>query len=543
MHRGTPGWRSVRRQRSPHGRPRRIDAEPPLDRAVKQRATICTVPLDPRTPVLVGGGQLSNRVDEGAPALEPVDLIAEAARLAAADTGAADPGKVLAALDSVRVVSLLSWRYPDPGRLVAERLGAGDLRSSWYTTMGGNTPQSLVNQTCLDVLAGDADVVLIGGAEAWRTRTTAKGAGEKPQWTRQAEDARPDVVFGGSLDLNDMVHPAELARGVLMPVQVYPMFESGLRAEAGATHDEWRQRLGALWSRFSEVAAGNPHAWIRQAYSPAEVVTPGPDNRMIGFPYPKRLNSNNAVEQGATVLVCSVEAAERLGIPRDRWVFPHAGTDGNDAKHLSNRQDFRSSAAMRVAGNRALHLAGVDAADVAHVDLYSCFPSAVQLAAKELGLGDRLDLTVTGGLSFAGGPWNNYVTHSIATMLGVLRADPGARGLVTGNGGLVQKHSFGVYSTEPPAGGFRWDCPQDEIDAAETRREVVADLAGPVEVEAYTVMHDRDGAPELGMCAVLDAGGRRGWGTTRDAATLADMVSVEYVGKAAELDPDGNLSF
>jgi acetyl-CoA C-acetyltransferase len=264
---------------------------------------------------------------------------------------------------------------------------------------------------------------------------------------------------------------------------------------------------------------------------------------MIGFPYPKRLNSNNAVEQGAAVLVCSVEAAERLGIPRDRWVFPHSGTDGNDAKYLSERQDFRSSSAMRVAGGRALELAATGPGDLAHVDLYSCFPSAVQIAANELGLGERLDLTVTGGLSFAGGPWNNYVTHSIATMVGVLREDPGSTGLITGNGGLIQKHSFGVYAAEPPAGGFRWDCPQEAIDAAEARREVVADLTGAVEVEAYTVMHDRDGSPELGICAVLDAAGRRAWGTTRDTATLADMETVEYVGKAAELDPDGNLAF
>ena len=167
--------------------------------------------LDPRSPVLVGGGQWSNRVDEGAEPVEPVDLLAEAARRAAADTGAADPSKVLASLDSVRVVSLLSWRYLDPGRLVAERVGAAEVRSTWYSNPGGNTPQALLNRTCLDIAAGEADVVLLGGAEAWRTRMAARGVGERPAWTVQPDTTEPSVVFGGDFKMDQMVHPDEAA--------------------------------------------------------------------------------------------------------------------------------------------------------------------------------------------------------------------------------------------------------------------------------------------------------------------------------------------
>jgi acetyl-CoA C-acetyltransferase len=504
------------------------------------------MPLDPRTPVLVGGGQLSNRVDEGAAPLEPVDLIAEAARRAAADTGAADAGKVLAAVDSVRVVHLLSWHQRDPGRLVAERVGATDLRHTMYTTPGGNTPQALVNRTCLDVARGDVDVVLVGGAEAWRTRMAARTAGTQLDWTVEPEDAEPTETFGADFDMRQMVHPVEVARGVVMPVQLYPVFESALRSAAGATHDEWAARLGNLWAGFSRVAAANPHAWIQEAFTAEELVTPGPDNRMIGFPYTKRLNSNNAVEQGAAVLVCSVEAAERLGIPRDRWVFPHAGTDAHDAYVTTERGDLHSSPAIRVAGRRALELAGVGVDDIAHADLYSCFPSAVQVAANELGLGLDRPLTVTGGLSFAGGPWNDYVTHSIATMVGVLRDDAGAVGLVTGNGGFLTKHSFGVYSTEPPAAGFRWDCPQDRVDAAYAPATPLdaADVAGAGDlvVEGYTVMHDRDGRPETGICALRTTDGAgRTWGTTTDADTLAALLAEEGVGRSATLDAEGTV--
>ncbi len=244
------------------------------------------MPLDPRTPVLVGGGQWSNRVDRGETPVEPVDLLAEAARRAAADTGAADAAKVLAALDAVRVVSILSWRYRDPGRLVAERVGAGDVRHTMYSQAGGNTPQALVNRTCVDIAAGHLDVALVGGAEAWRTRTSFKGAGERPTWTSQAEDVAPDETFGGEFGLDNMVHPLELSRGVLMPVQVYPLLECALRAGAGATHAEWNARLGRLWSRFSEVAAANPHAWVQEARTAEEVMRSSADNRMIGSPYP-----------------------------------------------------------------------------------------------------------------------------------------------------------------------------------------------------------------------------------------------------------------
>ena len=124
--------------------------------------------MDPRTPVLIGYGQVNQRDED--PAVEPVDLMAAAAR------EAGDP-RLLEAVDSVRVVNLLSWRYRDPGLLVAQRIGATGARTR-YTGIGGNVPQSLVNQACLDIQSGRADVVLITGAETWRTRSRLRAAGK-----------------------------------------------------------------------------------------------------------------------------------------------------------------------------------------------------------------------------------------------------------------------------------------------------------------------------------------------------------------------------
>lgn len=496
--------------------------------------------VDPRTPVIVGVGQLSQRVDQGAEALEPVDLIARAAEAASVDSGGRG---VLAAVGSVRVVKMLSWRYRDPGALVAARIGATP-HQTVYSTDGGQTPQALLNRTALDIAAGALDLALLCGGEAWRTRQAYRRRGEKPPWTTlDEEEPGPSTaeVFGRELD---MVDSAEAARGLLLPVQMYAIFEVALRAAAGRSITDHRDHLGRLWSGFSQVAATNPHAWIRRPMTPDEVVTPTPTNRYIGYPYTLAMNSNNNVEQAAAVLVCSVERAEALGIPRDRWVFPLAGTEANDRAHVSQRNDLCSSPAIGAAGRALFETVGVGPDDLGPVDLYSCFPSAVQIAVAELGLAIDRPLTVTGGMNFAGGPWNNYATHAIASMVTTLRDEPGAIGLCTANGGFTTKHALGLYSTEPPAGGFRHTVAQAGADAGAAPGRTVTpdDHEGGVEVEAYTVMHDRDGGREVGLVAARTPDGRRSWCSTRDADAMAALVEGECCGRPAHRHTDGTVT-
>ncbi|MDP1821368.1 MAG: acetyl-CoA acetyltransferase [Acidimicrobiales bacterium] len=490
--------------------------------------------VDPRTPVLIGVGQLSHRVDRGETPMEPVDLVAEALRRAAEDSGAG--AAALTGADAVHIVSILSWRYRDPGLLVAQRLGA-EPRTTTQSGMGGNSPQSLVNLACLAIQGGDADLVLIGGAEAWRTRMGAQKAEQLLEWTMQGDDV---ALATASTAEVAMAAPGEQARGVVMPVQLYPIFEQAFRIGLGRSVADHHSAISDLWARFSDVAATNPHAWIQRSYTAEEIGTPTPDNRWIGFPYTKLMNSNNAVEQGAGLIVCSAERATALGVPRDRWVFPHSGTDAHDHYFVSEREDLRSSPAIRLAGRAALELARVGVDDLAHVDLYSCFPSAVQIAAAELGLDIERPLTVTGGLSFAGGPWNNYVTHSIAAMAGLLRADPGSIGLITANGGFITKHAFGVYSAEPPAEPFRHAEPQAEVDALPART-ICEEPDGAAAIESWTVMHDREGRPEVGLVVGLMADGQRAWGTTTDADLVQTMVAEELAGRKANLRPDGSF--
>jgi acetyl-CoA C-acetyltransferase len=490
------------------------------------------VTLDPRTPVIVGVGQFLHRATGIDDALEPVALMEHAVLAAAHDAGLSGPPPA----QSVRVVSLLSWKYRNAPRFLAERLGIVPDELA-LTTNGGNSPQSLVNRTALDIQAG-LDVAILAGGEAFRTFMRARRAGETLHWPKAADHDVP-VSIGADLDMN---LPAETERGLYMPVQIYPMFETALRAAAGRSVDEHQRHLGELWSGLSEVAARNPHAWIRDAKSADEIVTVSDTNRMIGFPYPKLMNSNNDVDMAAAIVMCSVDAAQRLGIPPDRWVFPQSGTDCHEHKYVSHRDTFARTPAIEIGGGRALDLAGIGIDDVAIVDLYSCFPSAVQLGARSLGLGLDRQWSRTGGLTFAGGPWNNYVMHAIASVCADLRAQPGEHALVWANGGYATKHAFGVYSTTPPAAGFRHDQPQDEIDAL-PRRSLASpvEAAGPATVEAYTVMFDRDGAPERPIVACLLDDGRRAWGMSGDPGLASAMTDGEWVGRRVTLDGDGTV--
>ena len=486
--------------------------------------------MDPRTPVLVGAGQINQHDDAQ---IEPVDLMAAAAREAA-------DARVLEAVDAIRVVNLLSWRYRDPGLLLGQRIGAKN-PSTYYTGVGGNTPQSLVNQACLDIQQGRADVVLLAGGETWRSRKRLKANGIRPDWTRQGEDV---AVPPGAEDEVPMSSPPEERIGLLLPSHVYPLFEQALRIPAGESVEDHQRRTAQLWARFSAVAAANPQAWSRQERTAEEIAQVGPDNRMISWPYPKLMNSNNMVNQAAVVMLCSAERATELQIPRDQWVFPYAGTDSHDTYAVAERHELHRSPAIRIAGRRALELAGVGVEDLAHVDVYSCFPSAVQVAAGELGLpidDPQRPLTVTGGLTFAGGPWNNYVMHSIATMAGLLRADPAAYGLITANGGFLTKHSFGVYSATPPPVAFRWEDVQPEVDRQPTRTALV-EWDGEGTVESWTTPFDRDGQPEKAFLAVRTPDDARAMALIDDAEAAAVTVREDIAGAKVRVHPDGRAS-
>ncbi len=497
--------------------------------------------IDPRTPVVVGVGQVTQRTADPMTSLEPIDLLADAARAAIGDAG----GTGLA-LDTVAAVEIISWRYPDPAALLARRLDLTP-RTTVLTSTGGNSPQMLVNRIAAAIQAGEVDAVLIGGVECMYSRRRVRKIDPSLRlpWTT-ADDPPCPNVWG---DTRPGTTQYEMAHRALAPTQVYPLFETAIRHTSGRSITEHQDHLGALWSELAAVAATNPYAWSPTAYTPDEIVTPSADNRMACFPYPKRLCANLDVDQAAAIILCSYEAAVAAGIAQDRMVFPWSGADAHDHYFFTERESLSRSTAIGIIGRAALAAAGLDLDAIARFELYSCFPSAVEIALESLGLdgprgGDTRPISVTGGLAYAGGPGNNYVTHSIAAMVEECRRDPDSVGYVTALGWYVTKHSVGLYSATPPPNGFRRvdpALPQAQVDAL-PRREPAGVVDGSGEIEATSVAFDRDGAPTIGIVSVLLADGRRALANCSDVDTLLAMCAEPWEGRTVSLRGDGDTN-
>ena len=487
----------------------------------------------------MGVGQVSQHV-EAAAARSPIDLLTDAARLADVDTLA---GRSL--LDRAGVVAISaigSWPYPDPGALLARKLGISPARTA-VSAVGGNSPQLLVNEMAERIQRNELDVALIGGAESMHTRWRARREPRVELTWENGDDPPCEWVIG---DGRPGASEYESAHFALAPTTVYPLFETALRHAEGRSIDEHQRHVSELWARFSAVAAENPNAWSRTAYSAEEIRTVSPDNRMVCFPYPKRMCANIDVDQAAALILCSFESARAAGVPDDRMVFLHAAAESHDHYFFSERDTLTDSPAIEVAVADAVAAAGITLDDIARFDLYSCFPAAVQVATRSLHLGDDdpRPLTVTGGLGFAGGPVNNYPAHAIARMVEVLRADPTAFGCTTALGWYITKHATGIWSASPPQHGFRRvdaSVSQALVDAR-PRREPAGLIDGPVTVEATAVAFERDGLPSLGIVTGLAADGRRAIANSRDPDLLEAFTTEAHEGTTMRITNDGTTN-
>ncbi|GAA1744195.1 crotonase/enoyl-CoA hydratase family protein [Aeromicrobium alkaliterrae] len=489
--------------------------------------------LDPTTPVVIGVGQVVRRSPDLDAPQEPVALAAEALRAAAADAGAAID--LLSAADTVYAVPSASWAYPDQAGAVAELVGALEATTVQTSQYGGDGAQLALNDAAQQVVDGRAHVVLVSGAEAGSTVSALQRQGRDPDWTRQPAGTAPDREIGIDRPANTEV---ETSVGLGAPIFVYALIESALRGSEGSEADEHLAAIADLWSRGSQVAAENPYAWDPTARTAAEIATATPDNRSISDPYTKLMCANLQVDLTAGAIVTSVAAAQAAGVPQDRWVFLHAGASATDEWFVSERADLAASPAIAAAASAVLDHAGITADDLGPVDLYSCFPAAVQLGAKALGLpwsDPARPLTVTGGLTSAGGPGNNYGLHAVATIVPALRAQPEAFGLSSSLGWYATKHALGVYSATPPTTPFAHLKPAFDRPPA---RRVLTELDGTAVVEAVTVPFDRDGEPEAVVLAAITPAGDRVLLRREDPADVALLTGSDPLRRTVRLDGD-----
>ena len=470
---------------------------------------------DPRSPVLVGVGTAS--ADE-----EAVELMARATGAALDDAG----GRGLAAAVDRVCVPQGSWTYPDPARLVAHRIGAPG--AATHLVELGIPQQSLINDALAAILSGASDVAVVVGGEAKRWARDRERAGLPPIETDQP-GAVPDVLRTRP---GPLLEPVEEAHRLWDPVQQYAMIDNALRAAEGRTIDEHRAEIAGLWARMNAVAAANPDAAFPERMDADRIAAPTPANRPLAFPYNKWHATQWTVNQAAALVFCSVEAARRMGVPTDRWVFPLVGLESSHAVSVLCRARIHAWPAMEVLGGTAAARIGRPVDDVEVLELYSCFPSAVRVQQRALGLPTGGTPTVTGGMAFAGGPFNNAVLQSVAAVAPRLRAEPEALGAVTTVSGLLTKPGLGVWSARPDGRpplladlAFEVASVTGVVEAVET----LDGYEGPGTVATYTVTYD--GMEPVRVVAVCDtADARRCVSISEDAELAARACEEELVG-------------
>lgn len=485
--------------------------------------------LDPRTPVLVGVGAIRQRAEDPLAAKEPVELMIDASSAAADDAGSR---ALLEHADQI-VVPKGIWSYGDPGRLVADHFGS---LATTVLAEVGILQQTPLTRAALDIAAGRSDVVLVTGGEAKHRALRAKIAGVPAPETAQG-DARPDERVEPTGEILTLL---EMQRGLAVPANDYAVMESALRHAERTSMAQHARDLAELQSSFSRVAADNPDAWDRAAVPADELLAPTAANRMVALPYTRLHCSQWNVDLAAGLILCSVEAATRYGVPRDRWVFPVAAAESNAMIPLSRRVDLHRSPAFAIGAQRLFELAGTTLDDVAHLDLYSCFPAAVRIQARELGIGDGRALTVTGGMTFAGGPLNNYVLQAMVTMARVLRDDPGSLGLVTSISGMITKQGLGLWSSEPPTDGFRSADVSDEVTGRTPTVAVDGDYQGEATVAGYTVTFDGGRPAQAIVIATLPSGDHTI--AVADGPDSATMTDGEWCGRTVTVGPPGQFT-
>ncbi len=500
---------------------------------------------DERTPILVGTAQLVQRNAAPADALNPLVMLERMAREAAADAGAGDA--LLRGLDTVAILNVAGWRATNPARLVAQQLGATP-SAEFTSELGGQIGVTAANHVAGRILEGRTRTAFIGGCNNMRTLVKAGQAGFDLGWPKGGEGT-PEFLGSTTPGSSEL----EGRYGMVMPPDVYPIFENAVRAARGLDLAAHRARMGGLFTRFTKVAAANPFAWFPVERSAAELVTPAPDNRMIAFPYTKYLNAVLNTDQAAGFFMMSVAAARQLGIPERNWIYWWGGAESQEeAWWVSERPDLARCPSMLDVQRSTLTNAGLGGGTegIQHFDFYSCFPVAVEMAIDQLGLDidDPRGFTVTGGLPYAGGPASAYTLHSIASMAGRLRDHPGDTGLVTGNGWYLTKHAASVWSSRPhPTGKPKHGLlPAAELPSAriETAPRPVEEAAtGPARIEGYTVVYGRDGGPARGIVLGATAAGRRFLANTpADRALLETFVAGEQIGAAGQLAQKDGLT-
>ncbi len=490
--------------------------------------------LDPQTPIVIGASEIAHRDGPDFQSVSATELMIEAVHRALESTGAGD---VLGALTGAVLVPHGTWTESDPGRAIAEAIGAPKART--IRSELGVLQQSLLARAATDVRSGVVDVaIVVGGENRWSGVVSGKAGTALPEAPALACAAEPDEVIAPR---EMVISQIEIDRNLTTAAHQYAIIESALRHHLGRSTGAHQRELGELWARFAEIAAEAPAGWDTRAMKSDEIAFPSESNRMIAAPYPKWLISQWNVDQAAALIFTTVGTASRLGLDESTWVFPLAMVESNAVIPLPERADVHRWPASQLVAKAALKASEISIDELGPVDLYSCFPSAVEVQAREIGLSLDRDLTLTGGMTFGGGPFNNYALQGAAAMVRKLResSDP-TFGLTSAVSGLLTKPAVTVWSNHQPRTPFVSLDVSVEAEAATERRPVHPDLTGAGVVVGATVIPGRGG--ELTTVALVEAEGIRSVVQSHDHALGETFMTADPVGLSVIIGDPGEFT-
>jgi len=489
------------------------------------------------TPVIIGVGFCQEKYEDPAASHEAWELMVLATRQAVKDAGlSADQTHEIESFNVLKGM----WEYKNPGWLVASELGCPQARTTLADV--GNLQLSALTHICSAIQEGRQELGVVLGGEAKYRDLRARITGTELVNRSQGDEIPPPDEYVGVPD--PFATEAEAAAGIFMPVELFSVIESAIRANRGRTHEEHRDYLGNLYSAYSKIASKNPMAWSQELYSPNDIRDASDKNAMLAFPYTKRFNSQWNVNRAAAVVVSSVRKAKAMGLDANKWVYPVSAAQNRHVVCLAQKRCLYSQPGVVLAGKRAYDLAGIAAEDLSFAELYSCFPSAIQTFGSDLGI-SHIPWTISGSMAFAGGPYNHASIDGVVQMVQELRnykSEKATNGIVSNLSGIFGKESVMILSTEPNKNGFCYDDITEEVSKIDSPLVVDANYSGCAKIVGYTVVYSKNipqyaflycESPELVRTVIK----------FQDSKIITQMVQEEFVGASIEISKDKKIIF
>ena len=425
-------------------------------------------------------------------------------------------------IDEIRIPKGF-WRYRDPGKWIARNNNFKNIPTT-YVTKIGVLQQNLINEACQKIETGEINASIILGGEARFKQLRA--VIEKKEYFETKLDENPDFYIKAKEDLYGDEELAELGA---MAVGYYATMETAIRKNDGEGIEEHQNNIALMYEEFSKIASENKDGWLNHPYAKEEILETSKKNKMLAYPYNKLHCTSWNVNQSAAIIICSEELANELEIDNKKRVYPISSSENNHMIAIQQRPKLYESLGMTYAANSINKM--IERLDIKldAYDLYSCFPAAIKMFTKSIGLDSEIPKTVTGSMPYAGGPLNSFVIHSTVKMIQKIRALEVKYGLITGVSGMMTKQSFCVWGKEYKE-HFIFDDVTERAKLDESPIELSNISEGKGEIIGYTIIEGNENAAKA-VLYLDDEKKHRKVVSSMDKNFINLLMEEEWVGK------------